>query len=598
MNARTKLRTLGASMAAAGLAATLASCGNIDDEQAAATDDQQGAVSGGFSGARRGGGTTAAATPPSYGGGAVLPNPRVVTVFWGSNVSANVRGSISGFYSAVLDSAYFDWLDEYGSTVASNGPIGRGTNAGNFTITPGNTATSLTEASIGTELAAQINANHLPAPTANVIYMVYFPSTISITASGCGTSCVDFCACHESTTQRIGTSNVSFPYAIIPDFSSASGCSSGCGSGTEFQNVSYASSHELVEAVTDPFPFSGWAPEIGDGCNQQTTTVRASDGTSYTVQTEFSAQSSSCIASRPDCQRISDTYGVAANVTFGSAPSDVRTWWTGNSCNTSPSGVSADLCQKASDVFGIVANSTFGFAPSDVQTWWTSNHCATSPLVSKSLCQRAADSYGIVANQTWGAAPASVRTFWTSNSCNAAPVGQDPCQKAADLYGIVANVSFGFAPSDVQTWWTANKCGAATTSTLAQQCQNASDLYAIVANTTFGGAPASVQTWWTSNHCGASPRCQDESELYGVNAGVTFAFAPSFVQTWWSSHSCATKPLFSANSCQRAADTFGIVANSTFGFAPSTVRTWWTSNSCTQHPRERLRRAFSNGPTP
>jgi hypothetical protein len=37
---------------------------------------------------------------------------------------------------------------------------------------------------------------------------------------------------------------------------------------------------------------------------------------------------------------------VAANVTFGFAPNDIRSWWSNNACNTTPN-TSTDLCRKS-----------------------------------------------------------------------------------------------------------------------------------------------------------------------------------------------------------------------------------------------------------
>ena len=92
-------------------------------------------------------------------------------VFSQTNVNTTVKNGMGGFYTAVTNSAYFDWLSEY-NTVGVNGTdghpgsnqtIGRGTYYGQVTITPGNSSTSLTDGAIQTELKSQISAGHLPA---------------------------------------------------------------------------------------------------------------------------------------------------------------------------------------------------------------------------------------------------------------------------------------------------------------------------------------------------------------------------------------------------------------------------------------------------
>jgi hypothetical protein len=81
-----------------------------------------------------------------------------------------------------------------------------------------------------------------PAPTTNgtPIYMVYFPSTTTVTdnKSG-GTSCSNggFAGYHGAGSNN-GTK---FAYAVIPD----------CGSG--LNDVTSTAAHELIEAATDPW---------------------------------------------------------------------------------------------------------------------------------------------------------------------------------------------------------------------------------------------------------------------------------------------------------------------------------------------------------
>ena len=53
-----------------------------------------------------------APSAPAYGGGYVITHPLVVPVFWGS-LNSTLTSNINGFYTAVTDSSYMDWLDEY-----------------------------------------------------------------------------------------------------------------------------------------------------------------------------------------------------------------------------------------------------------------------------------------------------------------------------------------------------------------------------------------------------------------------------------------------------------------------------------------------------
>ncbi|HEX8952182.1 MAG TPA: hypothetical protein VF945_10085, partial [Polyangia bacterium] len=259
----------------------------------------------------------------NYYGGKVIENVVVIAVNWGPNVNATVKSSIGGFYAAVTNSAYFDWLSEYNTVglkgfvdnlAGSNQGISRGGFGGSYTITPSTTATTLSDAQIQSELAAQLTAGNLPAPVlgadgdVNSIYMIDFPAGITIT-QGTSSSCANggFCAYHGTITYK----GMSVPYGVHPDMMSmSSGCFTGCGgSTTQFNNVTSVHSHELVEAVTDmeiglvtgnkPVRPLAWyaatagCGEIGDICNAQQGTIAG-----YTVQTEWSNAAGACIVSK------------------------------------------------------------------------------------------------------------------------------------------------------------------------------------------------------------------------------------------------------------------------------------------------------------
>ena len=204
-----------------------------------------------------------------YYGGHVIPNVKVYVVFWEpgtSKVDATVKAGIADFYRAATNSEYMDWLTEYrtdirvqvGSDAGSPGTqqlIGRGTFAGpgqsGKSISPSNTSVTLDDSigDIANELEAQIVAGNLPRPDQHTIYMIYFPAGFTIINDAQGhASCTSFCAYH-STYQR-PSNNQSVFYSVVPDLG-PNGCKAGCGRGTVFANTCSASSHELIEAVTD-----------------------------------------------------------------------------------------------------------------------------------------------------------------------------------------------------------------------------------------------------------------------------------------------------------------------------------------------------------
>jgi hypothetical protein len=58
---------------------------------------------------------------------------------------------------------------------------------------------------------------------------------------------------------------------------------------SQLQRITLAASHEFAEMLTDPAPFSGWVPEIGDVCAGTTTTVTVGANT-WTVQPLYSVE--------------------------------------------------------------------------------------------------------------------------------------------------------------------------------------------------------------------------------------------------------------------------------------------------------------------
>jgi len=235
---------------------------------------------------------TAGSGQLTYRGGPLVSHAKVQVVLWGPNVDSNISSQLPGYYTAVTNSAYFDWLSEYN---AGGATIGRGSFIGMTTITPSTSATSITDQTIASELDRQITGGHLPVNDANTIYMVYFPSNISISMQG-SRSCVQFCAFH-STYQR---SNGNLYFGVMPDLGGA--CAGGCGAGSKFQSTTSVSSHELIETVTDPavgLNVLSWYDdaqgEIGDICNAQEGSVAG-----YTVQKEWSNRNGACIVTDPN----------------------------------------------------------------------------------------------------------------------------------------------------------------------------------------------------------------------------------------------------------------------------------------------------------
>jgi hypothetical protein len=279
----------------------------------------------------------------NYFGGRVVSNAHVVQVIYGTGnylpqVTSTASPSMSTFYQGVLNSPYVDWLTEYDTDVlaapTSNQVIGRGTFVSQVVITPSaaNNGATIDDSNIQAELAAQIAAGTLPAPTHdaagnnNTYYAVFFPHGKIVTLQG-QQSCVTFCAYHGTVASVPGFGEIY--YGIHPDMQTGSGCEGACGAApTTFGDYTQVASHELIETVTDAevgiattfAPPLAWYDstygEIGDICNDMHGTVLGGDGLTYDVQTEFSNLANDCIVSRT----VSPSFSVTPTTFEGGTP--------------------------------------------------------------------------------------------------------------------------------------------------------------------------------------------------------------------------------------------------------------------------------------
>src|SRR5579864_4839383 len=276
----------------------------------------------------------------TYFGGPIISNVQVVQVLYGSgSYNSQVAGSTSptmgNFFADITSTGLISLMQQYNTNISGGtGQVfGNGTFGGLFQIVPsaGNNGSTIDDTQIQAEILAQINAGHLPAPVndalgnPNTLYMIYFPPGKTITQGG-SSSCVagGFCAYHGTTSSTFQSHNVL--YGVMPDMQAGSGCSTGCGSSTVFNNYTSVTSHELAEAQTDAFvgiatTFSAplaWYDqtngEIGDICNGQQGSYTA-NGTTYTIQLEFSNSANNCV--------LPPAASGGANFTLSASPSSL-----------------------------------------------------------------------------------------------------------------------------------------------------------------------------------------------------------------------------------------------------------------------------------
>jgi len=373
----------------------------------------------------------------TYRGGPVISNVQVYQVLYGSGsyapqISATTTPSIASFFGDIGNSTFLTgMLSEYNTNISggTNQIIGAGTFAGQFAIVPaaGNNGSTITDTQIQSELLSQITAGHLPAPVLdagghpNTLYMIYFPPGKTISQGG-SNSCQagGFCAYHGTTSNTFNSHNVL--YGVLPDMQAGSGCATGCGNSTVFNNYTSVSSHEYAEAITDAQvgiatvigPPLAWYDstngEIGDICNGQQGSY-AANGTTYTVQLEFSNAANNCILPPPNNTAnfslsasptsVSVAQGSGGSSTITVTPSGGFTGSVSLSTSALPSGVTAGFGTNpttGSSVLTFTASATATTGTSSITVTGTSGTLSHTTSVSLTVTGVATPNFSLSAS--------------------------------------------------------------------------------------------------------------------------------------------------------------------------------------------------------
>jgi hypothetical protein len=238
-------------------------------------------------------------------GGPVLNAPVLVPVFF-SNDDTDTRTSLADFYSKVGATNY--WMtavQEYGVGAATAKPP--------IVLTETATGT-IDDSAIQTWLAGKLNGNDAQFPTTveNTIFALNYPSGVTITLNsgqGSSQSCQSFGAYHSNIKLDTAHGGALVSYAVIPR------CSGGHAMSL-VDTATASASHELIEAVTDPYPQTNaaygqtdddhiyWAfalggGEVGDLCAQDPTAFTKFPELNYTVQRTWS--NASALAGHDPC---------------------------------------------------------------------------------------------------------------------------------------------------------------------------------------------------------------------------------------------------------------------------------------------------------
>ncbi len=277
----------------------------------------------------RGGGKPGGSSPLlASRGGAVESTPAIFVIYWGPEwasgfgttySSAQAQNYLGTFFGGVGGSSWVNSTTQYCQSVASGTTDCTTVTGAQFIANPAgqlagtyNDPTPVPKAPKQADIAnAALRGVARFGYNANATYLVFTPSGKS--TLGFGTR---FCAWHSSTSSSSGL----VAYANIPyqpdagascgmNFVNQSNDSFGHG---YFDGFSIVAGHEYAEAVTDPFPNTGWLDSSGaenaDKCvwissGQGAATNIAVGGQTFAVQSlwsnKFNAGAGGCVISYP-----------------------------------------------------------------------------------------------------------------------------------------------------------------------------------------------------------------------------------------------------------------------------------------------------------
>lgn len=261
------------------------------------------------------------------GGGPVMAHVQLVPIFYANDADTAMLTSFSQW---IVGS---QWL----KTVGADYGVGTGS-VPKVVQRPDAAPATIDDSGIVSLLYAGVADGSLPRPAADVLYMIYFPATTTITA-GPDKSCEAFGGYHNSARRG----GVELSYAVI------AACTGFVDGLNDLEDREVVASHELIEAATDPLPdnhpsfqlddptssWFGFGTEVGDLCQRPDTTeiVRESG---FVAQRTWStsaaaAEHDPCVpgATADYFNLVVQSPGVLRIAPGGHAPVTLRAWATG-----------------------------------------------------------------------------------------------------------------------------------------------------------------------------------------------------------------------------------------------------------------------------
>lgn len=261
-------------------------------------------------------------------GGPVLTQPKIALVFYPGYTYQHDLETLAGSVGAT--SYWSAATSEYGV-----GPLSF-TQSYVLSDEAGAAPTTISDTQIDAFMNAQIAAGTFGTPDPSTIYTIVYPQSTTITMQngplGSASSCTSFGGYHSDTT----VNGKNYAYAVIPTCASF-------GTLQGIDGVTGATSHEWIEAVTDPYPstnngqdsaYSGvdndhfvWeitgGGEAGDLCVPESDAFFKPMGFAYTVQRTWSnklamASHDPCAPDLPNTPFFDSAPVLPETVTFSS----------------------------------------------------------------------------------------------------------------------------------------------------------------------------------------------------------------------------------------------------------------------------------------
>jgi hypothetical protein len=197
--------------------------------------------------------------------GRVVPHPDIWNVFaddnWDTDNPNFSQATVNGFTQNLVNSNYFDNAGQYG--VGSATFKGSSTNNGCFGAPSG--TTNFLSILLWITCEVQLPGTGIPYPDDNTMYALYLRAG-TVIDNGINKTCSTFGAYHFQSMALVVTFDLgfipipsfqSYPFAVIP---------TDCANGT-VDGLTNLSSHELIEAATDPIFLHGWIDNSKFGLN-------------------------------------------------------------------------------------------------------------------------------------------------------------------------------------------------------------------------------------------------------------------------------------------------------------------------------------------